>query len=102
MAMDIGIVKRLVGLTKITEYLKARWISFMKLLNEPLTYVAAYVIMIIFTFGHAFNGVPDEEGARIGNITYTVHNGGGTKAFVGFVAGVMWPLYWSVELQEKE
>ena len=102
MAMDIGIVKRLVGLTKITEYLKALWISFMKLLNEPTTFVLGYVFMIIFTFGHAYNHYPDEEARQFANITYVVHNGEGIKGMGSAVSSIFWPLYWSVRLQEKE
>jgi len=70
-------------------------------LREPITYVIIHIMMVIFTFGHAFNGVPKEEPGKFAGIDYTITNGGGTKTMVGIAAGFFWPLYWSVKLQEK-
>ena len=73
-----------------------------KILNEPLTLVVVYLFIAIYTFGHAFNGVPDEEKAKFAGIDYVIQNGGGMKTMIGFASGVFWPLYWSVKLQEKK
>lgn len=73
-----------------------------KILNEPLTFFLIYIIMFVFTFGHAYNGVPDEEGERFGGQTYAVHNGPGIKGGRAIFAAAFWPLYWSIEFQEKK
>ena len=72
-----------------------------EILKEPLTYIAVYFFMMIFTFGHAYNSVPSEEKSSFANIPYTIHNGGGVKTLVGVASGIFWPLYWSVKIQEK-
>lgn len=64
--------------------------------------IALYAAMMIFTFGHAFNGIPDTEVSKYAGIEYTIHNGSGVKAMMSFVSGIFWPLYWSVELQETK
>jgi hypothetical protein len=72
-----------------------------ELLKEPLSYVFAYMLIGIFTFGHAWHSVPDAEKAQFAGIEYTIHNGPGTKFMAGFACSLAWPLYWSVKVQEK-
>lgn len=74
----------------------------MKYLKEPLTLVAVYCIIAIFTFGHAYNSYPSEEKAKWAGIEYTITNGPGIKSLGAGVSSILWPLYWSVELQEKK
>ena len=71
-------------------------------LESPLTWIVAYLVVAIFTFGHAFNGVPKEEAGKFGGFEYVIQNGGGMKTTVGLLSGMFWPLYWSVKLQEKQ
>jgi len=72
-----------------------------KQIKEPLTYFVIYIFMILFTFGHAYHNVPDEEHAKIAGIEYTIQNGVGVKAFGAFVSSFAWPLYWSVQVWRK-
>ena len=37
-------------------------------LNSPLTWIVAYLVVAIFTYGHAFNGVPKEEAGKFGGV----------------------------------
>ena len=69
---------------------------------DPITHIAAYAVVAIFTFGHAYNGVPDEEAGKFGGVEYVIQNGGGIKTVVGIASGAFWPLYWSVKFQEKK
>ena len=73
-----------------------------KLLSEPLTYVFAYLVVAIFTFGHCYNQYPNEEHGNFGGTNYTITNGPGTKGVGSLVLSALWPLYWSVKLQEKQ
>ena len=72
------------------------------LLKEPLTIIVVYFIMVIFTFGHAYNNYPEEEPGYFAGTTYVIHNGPGTITFGALACSVAWPLYWSVKLQEKK
>jgi hypothetical protein len=58
--------------------------------------------MFIFTFGHAFNGVPNEENESFAGQAYVVRNGPGIKGGRALFSAAFWPLYWSVEFQEKK
>lgn len=73
-----------------------------KILNEPLTLVAVYLFIMIFTFGHAYNSYPSEEKTKWAGIEYVITNGPGIKSMGALVSSIFWPLYWSVELQEKK
>ena len=57
--------------------------------------VLSYVLGFIFTFGHAYNNVPDTQVERMGSMEYTVQNSAGIKAVGAFLASMGWPLYWS-------
>ena len=67
------------------------------ILREPISYVIAYLFMIIFTFGHAYNNYPKEEPWQFAGQTYTIHNGPGTITFAAAACSIAWPLYWSVQ-----
>lgn len=60
----------------------------------------AYVIVFIFTFGHAYNGCPDTETGYFGGEPFTIHNGVATKAITSLLSSLGWPLYWSVQAQK--
>lgn len=70
--------------------------------NEPLTYVALYLMVGVFTFGHCWNQVPEIEKGYFGSTEYIIHNGSGTKMIASVGAAAAWPLYWSVKAQEKK
>lgn len=72
-----------------------------KLLGEPATHIVIYIFMFLFTFGHAYHSVPDQEHAKFAGIDYTITNGVGTKALGAFVSSFAWPLYWSVQVWRK-
>ena len=72
-----------------------------KIFEEPFTYVLIYAFMILFTFGHAYHSVPDEEPAKFAGVEYTIQNGVGTKVFGGAISAMAWPLYWSVQVWRK-
>ena len=57
-----------------------------------------YVFGFIFTFGHAYNAVPEIENATYAGVPYTIHNGPGTRSVGAFLASSMWPLYWSAQV----
>lgn len=71
-------------------------------LKDPITYIAAYVVVAVFTFGHAYNQYPNEEVGKFAGLTYTITNGPGTKGLGSIAASIGWPLYWSVKLQETK
>jgi hypothetical protein len=68
---------------------------------KELSVFIAYVLIGIFTFGHAYNHYPDTEEASFAGHKYTITNGPGTKTFASCASSLVWPLYWSVKLQEK-
>ena len=72
------------------------------ILKDPFTYIIAYFIVLLFTFGHAYNNYPKEEPWHFAGETYTIHNGPGTITIGSLACSVAWPLYWSVKLQEKK
>lgn len=70
-------------------------------MNKYLIAAALYILGVIFTFGHAYNQVPDTEQAiLIGGIEYTQRNGPGYKTFGAFWAAIVFPFYWSVQAQK--
>ena len=71
-------------------------------LNSPLTWIVAYLVVAIFTFGHCYNQYPNEEYGKFAGMNYTITNGPGTKGIASFASAGFWPLYWSVKLQEKQ
>lgn len=71
-----------------------------KLFDEPLTFIALYLMIGVFTFGHCWNQVPATEKHYFGGAEYIVHNGPGTKMIASVGAAAAWPLYWSVKVQE--
>lgn len=68
--------------------------------KEPLTYIVAYILVGIFTFGHAWVNVPETETGYFAGDAYTIHNGSGTKLMVAVGSAAFSPLYWSVRLQK--
>ena len=72
-----------------------------KFFEEPASLMIIYLFMIIFTFGHAYHSVPDEEKSKFAGVEYTVHNGSGVKATGAFISSIAWPLYWSVQIWRK-
>lgn len=69
-------------------------------MNKYLIAAALYFFGTIFTFGHAYNQVPDTEQASFSGVEYTQRNGPGYKAFGAFWAAIVFPLYWSVQVQK--
>lgn len=59
----------------------------MNMLKNPLTYVGAYFLVFVVTYGHAFN-----------NILPGVMIPVGERALGAFLVSVPWPLYWSVQI----
>lgn len=57
----------------------------MNMLKNPLTYVGAYILGFVVTYGHAFN-----------NVLQTAYPG--ERAVGAFLVSAPWPLYWSVQL----
>lgn len=72
-----------------------------KFFNDPASYFLMYLIVGVFTFGHAFHQTPDIEVREYAGITYKVENGVGVKALGGVFSAAFWPLYWSVQAQKK-
>ena len=70
-----------------------------KILNL-FTAAVLYLVIVIFTFGHAYVHFPNTEEHWFAGEPYTVHNGTGFKVFGSLVCGLSWPLYWSVEIQK--
>jgi len=71
-------------------------------LSEPVTYILGYFLMAIFTFGHAYHQSPKQEQKMFAGQSYTVDYPPPLRAFEGIFAAAMWPLYWSVQLQEPK
>jgi hypothetical protein len=65
-------------------------------MNRSDIIIIAYIVIAVITFGHAYHQVPDTEQGRFGDITYTIHNGPGTKTAGAVPCAAAWPLYWSV------
>lgn len=63
--------------------------------------IVAWVLMMVFTFGHAYNQYPTIEEGKFGGVAYQIHNGPGTKMGASLFISIFWPLYWSVKIQEK-
>ena len=63
--------------------------------------IIAWLLMTVFTFGHAYNQYPSVEEGHFGSQTYQIHNGPGTKMGASLFMSILWPLYWSVKAQEK-
>lgn len=64
--------------------------------------LVAYVMIFIYTFGHAYAHYPDTEKGYFGGVEYTIHNGSGTKGSSAFISSIFWPLYWSIKFQESD
>jgi hypothetical protein len=73
----------------------------MKTDTKILLGIVAWFVMIVFTFGHAYNQYPSIEEGHFGGTTYQIHNGPGTKMGASLFMSIFWPLYWSVKVQEK-
>lgn len=65
--------------------------------DTALIILVTYIVMLIFTFGYAFNRVPDTYRCFGG---HECQNGSFEKSFMAMVAGICWPFYWSVEVQK--
>jgi len=51
--------------------------------------LCSYILVAIFTYGHAWNRVSvTKENASL-------------KVYTTFFSSVFWPVYWSIRLQEK-
>lgn len=55
-----------------------------------ITAIALYLMIGIFTFGHAWNHTTDRQ-RKMGN-----------EPIIGFVGFIAWPFYWSMYLQEPK
>lgn len=55
-------------------------------MGKPERVFVAYALMIVITFGHAFNRDYDERRERLG----------GENGFVAIFKAFGWPLYWSM------
>jgi len=73
-----------------------------QILKNPVSYILFYFIMVIITFGHAYHRTIKEEQRSFAGQPYTLHYGIGTRSIEGLFAAAMWPLYWSVQLQEPK
>lgn len=73
-----------------------------QILKDPVTYILAYFLMVIITFGHAYHKTTKEEHKTFAGQPYTLHYGIPTRSIEGLFAAAMWPLYWSVQLQEPK
>jgi len=60
-------------------------------------FISAYALVALFTFGHFY--VRQPETYEWGGVT--LKNSNDRKAFGALIVCVCWPLYWSIELQEK-
>ena len=59
-------------------------------MNKPIITIAAYILMIVITFGHAFNSL-DAEGETRQRVMER-------KVSAAILVSFTWPLYWSVKL----
>lgn len=57
--------------------------------------LALYTLVGIFTFGHAWNGYEPME-----HLPLAVHHQ--KQGAVALLGSMLWPLYWSIELQENK
>lgn len=60
--------------------------------------LVSYVIVGVFTFGHAFNHVDKTRPNWIDEQRY--EKDGADLCFEALFSSIMWPLYWSTELQK--
>lgn len=69
-----------------------------KIFDDPATYIIAYVLVGMITFGNAYHRVAEVEQVTYGDRVVTVQNGVGTKAYGALLSSMVWPLYWSVQI----
>jgi hypothetical protein len=72
----------------------------MKFLKEPSTYVLSYIAVLIFTFGHAYNAYPLTYEEQFRDKVYTIRYDPLQKGIGSLFSSLLWPLYWSVEVQK--
>jgi len=65
-----------------------------------MSVMIGYLLMFIFTFGHAYAHYPDTEQGYFGGEPYTIRNGTGVKGLSAIASSAFWPLYWSVKYHE--
>jgi hypothetical protein len=61
-------------------------------------FIAVYVLVALFTFGHAFNNRPPTTQAW-GQMRPTTD---ADRFFAGAASGIFWPMYLSVKFFEKQ
>lgn len=64
------------------------------------THLLAYVVMFIFTYGHAFNRYPASYDTTVLGKTVTIQTTAGEAAVGALIQSILWPLYWSVQVQK--
>lgn len=70
-------------------------------MSKTIVAIALYALGAIFTFGHAYNRVPDTDTWFVGQETAII-NGPTYKAMQAALAVTGWPLYWSAILWERQ
>lgn len=70
-------------------------------ITHPATWLLTYFLLIVLTFGHAFNEMPLTEKAYFAGEEYTIHNGVGFRSGSALFCAIAWPLYWSAQFFKK-